>query len=93
MESLKEGLIDGLGGLEEALTYIDELKLTNKAGKGMSGKAVYGMLKQEMWRETVGYLDNFGAEDARDFTFEERRKRDRQESEKEVRAWEIRAKL
>ncbi|KAK3060190.1 hypothetical protein LTR53_020192, partial [Teratosphaeriaceae sp. CCFEE 6253] len=63
LEAFREGIVDWLGGLDEALSYVDDLKLVQKAGKGMSGKQVYGDLKREMWRETVGYLENFGAED------------------------------
>lgn len=94
LDALKEGLVDWLGGLDDALTYVDELKLVQKAGKGMSGLAVYGVLKQEMWRETVGYLENFGAEDGRDFTIQAKRKRDREASEKKAKQWEVtKAKL
>ena len=59
----------------------------------MNGKLVYGMLKQEMWRETVEYLERFGAEDARDFRIESRRLQEREESERKVRAWEVKSKL
>lgn len=51
LEALKEGIVDGLGGLEEVLMFADELRLQSK---GKSG--VYGRLKAEMWRETVGFL-------------------------------------
>lgn len=92
LEALKEGVIDWLGGLDETLTHIDELKLVQKAGTGMSGKAVYGDLKREMWRETVGYLENFGAEDGRDFVIQQRTKREKEVAEKKVQQWE-KAKL
>lgn len=85
--------MDWLGGLDEALTYVEELKLVQKAGKGMSGKAVYGELKSEMWRETVGYLENFGDEHNREFAIQERRRRDRLLSEGKVEQWEAKAKL
>lgn len=51
LEALKEGIVDGLGGLNEVLLFADEMRLQNK---GKSG--VYGRLKAEMWRETVGFL-------------------------------------
>lgn len=51
LEALKEGILDGLGGLDEVLMFIDEINLQSK---GKSG--VYGRLKAEMWRETVGFL-------------------------------------
>ncbi|KAK4893979.1 hypothetical protein LTR27_007785 [Elasticomyces elasticus] len=93
LEAFKEGIVDWLGGLDDALTYVDELKLVQKAGKGMSGKQVYGDLKREMWRETVGYLENFGAEDGRDFTTQARRLRERDAAESKVKTWEVKAKL
>ena len=58
LEALKEGLLDGLGGVEEALAYIKELGLVDR---GKSG--VYGRLKAEMWGETVANLDNYGEGD------------------------------
>ncbi|EMC98065.1 hypothetical protein BAUCODRAFT_412048 [Baudoinia panamericana UAMH 10762] len=93
LEALKEGIVDWLGGLDEALTHIDELKLVAKANTGVSGKQVYGELKAEMWRETVGYLDSFGEEDGREYATQLRRKRERQLAEKTVVDWEAKAKL
>lgn len=55
LEALKEGIVDGLGGLDEVLVFADEMKL---ASKGKSG--VYGRLKAEMWRETVAFLTGDG---------------------------------
>lgn len=55
LEALKEGIVDGLGGLEEVLTFVDEMKLRVKSKSG-----VYGRLKAEMWRETVGFLNGGG---------------------------------
>lgn len=55
LEALKEGIVDGLGGLNEVLIFADEMKLR---AKGKSG--VYGRLKAEMWRETVGFLNSGG---------------------------------
>jgi len=82
-----------VGGLDEVLAHIDELKLASKAGAGANGRAVYGMLKREMWRETVGYLEHFGAEDGRDFVVEARKGDERRKAEEKVRAWEAKAKL
>lgn len=90
---MKEGIVDSLGGLEEALTYVDELKLVQKAQKGMSGKFVYGDLKREMYRETIGYLENFGAEDGREYAIQARKKRDHDVAERKVKDWEVKAKL
>lgn len=85
--------MDWLGGLDEVLTHVDELKLVQKAGKGMNGLAVYGDLKREMWRETVHYLENFGEEDNRDFATQAKRKREREVAERRVGEWEAKAKL
>ena len=48
LEAMKEGLVDGLGSVEECLAYIREYKLTDKA-KSKS----YGSLKEELYREGV----------------------------------------
>lgn len=93
LEALKEGIVDWLGGLEEALTHVDELKLVEKAQEGMSGKKAYGDLKREMWRETVDYLENFGAEDGRDFRIQVKKDQEKEASERKVKEWEAKAKL
>jgi len=48
LEAMKEGLVDGLGGVEECLAYIREYKLTDKAKSDS-----YGKLKEELYREAV----------------------------------------
>ena len=58
-QAVSAGIVDATAaGLPEALAWIAELGLTNK---GRSG--VYGRLKREMWRETVGLLENTGDEE------------------------------
>lgn len=52
LEALKEGIVDGLGGWEETKGFVDEMKLMKR---GQSG--VYGILKGEMWKETVQLLE------------------------------------
>ena len=52
LEGLKEGLLDGLGGMEEVLIFVKEMGLIDRGKTG-----IYGRLKQEMWGETVGLLD------------------------------------
>ncbi|KAK5118817.1 hypothetical protein LTR62_000026 [Meristemomyces frigidus] len=93
LDALKEGIVDWLGGLDEALAHVQELKLVQKVGKGVTGKAVYGDLKREMWRETVGYLESFGDEDQRDFVAAAVKLRERQAAENKVKLWEAKAKL
>ena len=56
LEALKEGILDGVGGVDEALAFIEEMKLVQKA-QGTS----YGRLKEELYREVVKDLDE-GAE-------------------------------
>ncbi|EXJ92737.1 hypothetical protein A1O3_01289 [Capronia epimyces CBS 606.96] len=52
LEALKEGIIDGVGGVDETLAFIGEMKLTQKA-QGRS----YGKIKEELYREVVRDLD------------------------------------
>ena len=52
LEALKEGIIDGVGGPEEALTFIAEMKLIQKAQSQS-----YGRIKEELYREVVEDLD------------------------------------
>lgn len=52
LEGLKEGLLDGLGGMEEVMVFVKEMGLVDRGKTG-----VYGRLKQEMWGETVELLD------------------------------------
>jgi len=54
-EALEAGIVDKVGGLDAALDLIKELKLTTKAATG-----AYGMLKEEMYRESVALLDARG---------------------------------
>src|SRR5256885_3334343 len=52
LEALKEGILDGVGGLDEALAFIEEMKLVQKA----QGKS-YGEIKEELYREIVKDLE------------------------------------
>jgi enoyl-CoA hydratase/carnithine racemase len=56
-EALEGGIVDALGGMEECLGLVKERKLTEKAKTG-----VYGALKAEMFRETLGYVTPEGFE-------------------------------
>ena len=49
------GLVDALGGLPEVLQLVRERHLLKKGTTG-----VYGQLKAEMYRETMGYLSRAG---------------------------------
>jgi Delta3-Delta2-enoyl-CoA isomerase len=65
-ESLQAGIVDGVGGLDEALKFIADRGLVTKGRTG-----VYGIMKAEMWRESVDYLDNFERDEARANAFVE----------------------
>ena len=83
LAALDEGLVDGLGGVSEVLKFVGEMQLIEKARSG-----VYGRLKGEMWRETVGYLDDHaGSEKVAEAQLEER-KRQVESEEKRVVDWE-----
>ncbi|WPH00213.1 putative carnitinyl-CoA dehydratase [Acrodontium crateriforme] len=93
LEALKEGIVDSLGGFDEVLAYIDEYKLVQKAGRGMSGQHVYADLKREMYRETLGYLESFGDDRDRDFARAQLVEKEKAAAVKKVKDWEIKAKL
>lgn len=59
-----------------------------KAQKGMSGKVAYGLLKEEMWRETVGFLEQWTEDSIQTDEKERRRWRDLGKREKKVQEWE-----
>lgn len=83
LQALEGGLVDGLGGMNEVLKFVDELGLVDKAKSG-----VYGRLKREMWRETVGYLDDFGRSERRVEREMEEHKRREEGEEKKIVEWE-----
>ena len=73
-----------MGGLEDALKFVDELALVSKAQPGMSGQAVLSELKREMYRETVELLENGNEEAAREHAMAEKRQREDAAREKNV---------
>ena len=73
-----------MGGLDDALKFIDELALVAKAQPGMSGQSVLSDLKREMYRETVELLENGNEEAERDSALAEKRKREDAAREKNV---------
>ena len=82
LEALKEGMVDSLGDLEDCLGWIEELGLKGKAG------GVYGVLKEEMWRETAERLRNYDSEQKEDEQRNERNAKELDGRQKRVRAWE-----
>ncbi|GAB7364518.1 hypothetical protein MBLNU230_g5326t1 [Neophaeotheca triangularis] len=91
LDALKSGLVDHLGLLPETLAYIDEMKLVQKAQPSASGKSVYGELKREMYRETVGYLSQWAEEATREEEVRESVGREKRASERRVGEWEGRS--
>lgn len=73
-----------MGGLDDALKFIGELDLVSKAQPGMSGQKVLSELKREMYRETVGLLENGNEEAAREHAMAEKRQREDAAREKNV---------
>ncbi|KAL8714293.1 MAG: hypothetical protein Q9225_006597 [Loekoesia sp. 1 TL-2023] len=83
LEALEEGIVDGLGMVPEALKFVEEMKLVDKAKSG-----VYGQLKKEMWRETVGYLEDHLGSEKRIKEDIQAQKRRQEEEETRVVKWE-----
>jgi len=81
--ALDSGVVDGLGGLEECLAFIKEKKLTEKAKTG-----VYSELKQEMYRETLGYIDGYEAEERRTEKIAKEEDVRKEDGKKRVAEWE-----
>ena len=75
--------MDGLGGLEETVALIKELKLEGKAKT-----EVYGRLKAEMWRETIGYLEEADVDDRRRDEWLKNQNKVEELERKKVEAWE-----
>ncbi|KAH8684587.1 ClpP/crotonase-like domain-containing protein [Tricladium varicosporioides] len=90
-EALEYGIVDGLGGAEEAMKLVAERKLVDKPKTG-----VYGVLKAEMFRETLGYLEGAAGDDERDAIQHENDSERRVAGQLRVEAWnksKIKAKL
>ncbi|KAM0804228.1 hypothetical protein BDR22DRAFT_655274 [Usnea florida] len=81
LEGLKEGLVDGLGGVEEVGVFVREMGLVERGKTG-----VYGRLKREMWGETVGLLD--GVDEGEGEREREEDKRRLDEERRRVEDWE-----
>jgi len=82
-EALESGIVDGLGSMEELLKFIGEKKLCEKAKTG-----VYGLLKAEMFRETLGYLEGHEKEEMRNEKDLARDDERRKEGKERVAQWE-----
>lgn len=87
-EALHRGIVDGVGELEEAVKFIKERGLQTKAETG-----IYGTMKEEMYRESLGILDDDKGNLEWRERVEERNDGLREEGRKSVKVWEGKAKL
>lgn len=87
-EALQRGIVDGVGGLEETVKFIKERGLQTKADTG-----IYGTMKEEMYRESLGILDDDAANLVWREKVEKRNDGLREEGWKSVKVWEGKAKL
>ena len=83
LEAMKEGLLDSVGGVDDALSMVQEMRLLDRANSG-----VYGRLKQEMWGETVSLLENYEDSEKKEKLDHERQKTRRKEEISRVEEWE-----
>lgn len=83
LEGLKEGLVDGLGDMEEVVVFVKEMGLLDRGKTG-----VYGRLKQEMWGETVKLLDTVEEGERRGEREMEEYSRRQEEEQMRVEDWE-----
>jgi Delta3-Delta2-enoyl-CoA isomerase len=82
-EALEGGIVDGLGGIDEVMALIKERKLVEK---GKSG--VYGLMKWEMYRETVGLLEGHKKEEQKAKDYLKIDDKRREEGQIRVKEWE-----
>lgn len=86
-ESLKAGIVDALGGLDETLAFIQERKLQGKAATG-----IYGTMKEEMYWATLRTLDDTEGSLQWREQVEEKKERESEISRKAVEEWEKKQK-
>ncbi|EEH45141.1 uncharacterized protein PADG_01291 [Paracoccidioides brasiliensis Pb18] len=82
-EALEHGIVDGLGGLDEALALIEKRKLTTMPVSG-----VYGLMRREMFKETYAILQNCGNDHAEAQREAEKDLREKEGGMKRVEEWE-----
>ncbi|KAI9367538.1 ClpP/crotonase [Aspergillus egyptiacus] len=82
-QAVKSGIVDALGGMEEALAFVEERGLV---GKGRSG--IYGALKEEMYRGLLEVLDDHEGNLKWREGIEERKEVEAAETRKGVEKWE-----
>ena len=75
--------MDSVGGVEEAITLVQEMRLLDRAKSG-----VYGRLKQEMWGETVSLLEDYKDSEQKEKADRERQKTRKEQELYRVEQWE-----
>ncbi|RAL13488.1 enoyl-CoA hydratase/isomerase family protein [Aspergillus homomorphus CBS 101889] len=86
--SLEAGLVDGFGGLEEAVRFVKDRGLQTKAATG-----IYGMMKEEMWRHSLGILDGHAENVAWRERVEEKKEGEGEMARRRIEAWEKERKV
>ena len=90
-QALEEGLVDGVGGLEEVLAFVGRRELVKKGETG-----VYGRMKENMYRRTLDSLLGLDGGASGNEAVGKARNARMEESRKRLEAWEAkeaRAKL
>ncbi|KAH8692032.1 enoyl-CoA hydratase/isomerase family protein [Talaromyces proteolyticus] len=82
-EALRLGIVDALGGLEEAVKFVHERKLLD-IGKS----SAFVALKEGLWKRTLDAIDNKEANDAFDKRNQDWRENYVSEAQKRVQLWE-----
>ncbi|PBP25650.1 enoyl-CoA hydratase/isomerase [Diplocarpon rosae] len=86
-EALEKAIVDALGDMEELLKFVAERQLAAKSKTG-----VYGLLKAEMFRESLDYLEGDDRETKRDNEYLKREEERKRLVAKRVAEWEKNAK-
>lgn len=86
-EALAQQMVDALGGWEEVLALVAERKLTQRSKSG-----VYGILKEEMYREVIANLEGHEARVIQDKENGGVAEKVAQGKEARVQAWEAETK-
>jgi enoyl-CoA hydratase/carnithine racemase len=82
-EALENGLVDGLGGLDEALKLAEERKLLAKVESGPWGK-----MREDMYRETLAYLRDYRGTQEWRARIDEEKVHEAKQRSKRVSEWE-----
>lgn len=82
-EALEVGIVDALGGLDDAVKFAQDKKLVQKANSGP-----WGGMKDDMYRTTIEACRSFQTDMAWRFKVDEERETRAAEAAKRVEAWE-----